>query len=104
MDGQVRGSLSDINPNDIASIEVLKDASATAIYGARASNGVILITSKRGKAGRSWPVSFLVDKGDASYSDLVNINSGKIGLIYEKGSDGGIIYTSISLKTLLKKK
>ncbi|MEO6134297.1 MAG: SusC/RagA family TonB-linked outer membrane protein [Ginsengibacter sp.] len=53
MDGQVRESLSDINPEDIASMEVLKDASATAIYGARASNGVILITSKRGKAGQS---------------------------------------------------
>ena len=53
MDGQVRGSLSDINSEDVASIEVLKDASATAIYGARASNGVILITSKRGKAGSS---------------------------------------------------
>jgi TonB-linked SusC/RagA family outer membrane protein len=53
MDGQIRGSLSDINPEEIESIEVLKDASATAIYGARASNGVILITSKRGKAGSS---------------------------------------------------
>ena len=53
MDGQVRGSLSDINSEDIASIEVLKDASATAIYGARASNGVILVTSKRGKSGTS---------------------------------------------------
>ncbi|HEY8396852.1 MAG TPA: carboxypeptidase-like regulatory domain-containing protein, partial [Flavihumibacter sp.] len=53
MDGQVRGSLSDINPEEIESMEVLKDASATAIYGARASNGVILITSKKGKAGKS---------------------------------------------------
>ncbi|MCF2499048.1 MULTISPECIES: SusC/RagA family TonB-linked outer membrane protein [Dyadobacter] len=53
VDGQVRGSLSDINPDDIESMEVLKDASATAIYGARASNGVVLITSKRGKAGSS---------------------------------------------------
>jgi TonB-linked SusC/RagA family outer membrane protein len=42
------GSLNDINPGDIESMEVLKDASATAIYGARAANGVILITSKRG--------------------------------------------------------
>ncbi|WP_294080832.1 SusC/RagA family TonB-linked outer membrane protein [Proteiniphilum sp. UBA5384] len=40
--------LSDINPNDIESIEILKDASATAIYGARGANGVILITTKRG--------------------------------------------------------
>jgi TonB-linked SusC/RagA family outer membrane protein len=53
VDGQVRGSLSDMNPDDIESMEVLKDASATAIYGARASNGVILITSKRGKSGSS---------------------------------------------------
>ncbi len=53
VDGQVRSSLSDINPEDIESMEVLKDASATAIYGARASNGVVLITSKRGKAGSS---------------------------------------------------
>lgn len=42
------GSLGDINPGDIESMEVLKDASATAIYGARAANGVVLVTSKRG--------------------------------------------------------
>lgn len=47
------GGLNEINPNDIASIEVLKDASATAIYGSRASNGVILITTKRGKSGET---------------------------------------------------
>ena len=41
VDGQVRGSLSDINPEDIESMEVLKDAGATAIYGARANNGVV---------------------------------------------------------------
>ncbi len=45
--------LSTINPNDIESVEVLKDASASAIYGSRAANGVILITTKRGKAGAS---------------------------------------------------
>ncbi|MBD2756812.1 TonB-dependent receptor [Spirosoma sp. BT704] len=43
--------LSQINPNDIESIEVLKDASSTAIYGARGANGVVLITTKRGKEG-----------------------------------------------------
>ena len=43
----------EINPNDIASMEILKDASATAIYGSRASNGVILITTKRGKSGKT---------------------------------------------------
>lgn len=43
-------ALSDLNPSDIESIEVLKDAAATAIYGSRASNGVVLITTKRGRA------------------------------------------------------
>lgn len=43
--------IADINPNDIESISVLKDASASAIYGSRATNGVVLITTKRGKAG-----------------------------------------------------
>ena len=42
------GSLADINPNDVASMEVLKDASASSIYGARAANGVILVTTKKG--------------------------------------------------------
>jgi len=53
VDGQLRGSLSDINPEDIESMDVMKDAGATAIYGARASNGVIMITTKSGKAGHS---------------------------------------------------
>ena len=45
--------LASINPSDIVSMDVLKDASATAIYGSRASNGVIMITTKRGKAGEA---------------------------------------------------
>lgn len=53
IDGQVRGGLNDVNPDDIESMEVLKDAGATAIYGARANNGVILITTKRGKEGKT---------------------------------------------------
>lgn len=51
--GSSTNSLSDINMNDIASIEILKDASSAAIYGSRASNGVVLITTKKGKAGTS---------------------------------------------------
>lgn len=46
------GSINDINPNDIANIDVLKDASATAIYGSRGSGGVIIITTKRGRPGK----------------------------------------------------
>ena len=47
------GSQSDINPHNIASIEILKDASAAAIYGSRAANGVVLITTKRGQSGKT---------------------------------------------------
>ncbi|WP_185280933.1 TonB-dependent receptor [Hymenobacter sp. NBH84] len=50
---QVTNALADINPNDIASMEILKDASAAAIYGSRAANGVVLITTKHGKSGRT---------------------------------------------------
>lgn len=53
VDGQIRGGLNDINTDDIESMEVLKDAGATAIYGARANNGVILVTTKKGKSGTS---------------------------------------------------
>lgn len=51
--GQELNPLMDINPSDIASVDVLKDASAAALYGSRASNGVILITTKKGKKGES---------------------------------------------------
>ena len=51
IDGVPGGSISDLSPNDIESIDVLKDAASSAIYGARASNGVILVTTKKGSAG-----------------------------------------------------
>ena len=47
------GTLSELNPNDVASMQVLKDASATAIYGTRGSNGVILVTMKKGALGKT---------------------------------------------------
>ncbi|HLO39376.1 MAG TPA: SusC/RagA family TonB-linked outer membrane protein, partial [Lacibacter sp.] len=53
VDGLVRAGFFEVNQEDVESIEVLKDASATAIYGARANNGVILVTTKKGKAGTS---------------------------------------------------
>lgn len=59
-------ALSNINPNDIESIEILKDASSTAIYGSRGANGVVLITTKRGKIGK--------DKIEFNYrTDVSNI-------------------------------
>ena len=52
------GGLSDISPNDIASLDILKDASATAIYGSRGANGVILITTKSGRQGQKATFSY----------------------------------------------
>lgn len=53
VDGFPTGSIETLNPNDIASMDILKDASATAIYGSRGSNGVIIINTKRGKSGKT---------------------------------------------------
>ena len=67
VDGGVKGApsfLSTINPNDIESFNILKDASSTAIYGSRASNGVILITTKKGKKG----------KPEFNFSSLVSVS------------------------------
>lgn len=65
----MRNSLNTINPNDIESFTILKDASATAIYGSRASNGVIIITTKKGVAGSKLKISY---NGKASYFTIPN--------------------------------
>ncbi|UOR06555.1 TonB-dependent receptor [Hymenobacter aerilatus] len=52
------GSIGDINPNDIQSVDILKDASATAIYGSRGANGVVLVTTKGGKMGQKPQVTY----------------------------------------------
>ncbi|PWB27622.1 SusC/RagA family TonB-linked outer membrane protein [Flavobacterium sp. HTF] len=72
-DGGTQGILNSFNPNDIESIEVLKDASSTAIYGARAANGVILITTKKGKEGEirvDYSGSYSYQKYNDSYDVL----------------------------------
>lgn len=53
IDGVITGSLAGISPNDIESINILKDASTTAIYGSQGSNGVVMVTTKKGSRGRS---------------------------------------------------
>ncbi len=58
VDGVPNGSITALSPNDIESIDVLKDAASSAIYGARASNGVILVTTKKGKSGGRIQVTF----------------------------------------------
>lgn len=69
-----RGGLSQVNPNDIESISVLKDAASTGIYGARGANGVIIITTKRGKPGKP-KITFTARGGinqAATKPDLLN--------------------------------
>ena len=69
IDGFPAGSINDVNPNDIESIEVLKDASASAIYGTRAANGVVIITTKRGSFEQ--PVQFTLN-GYTGVSNAIN--------------------------------
>lgn len=64
-----RNPLNLVNPNDIESVSVLKDASATAIYGSRASNGVIIITTKKGSSGQKLRVDYT---GNVSLSDPID--------------------------------
>src|SRR5205085_9044435 len=66
VDGVIGVDGNSINPNDIASLEVLKDASSTAIYGARGANGVILISTKRGRVGGTR----VTYDGNVNVSDL----------------------------------
>lgn len=61
--GSVQNPLSMLNPNDIESIDVLKDAAATAIYGSRATNGVVMVTTKRGKKGQRTIVNLSASYG-----------------------------------------
>ena len=81
VDGQIRSSMSDINPNDIASMEILKDAGATALYGARAANGVILISTKTGKDGNG-KVNLSVKYGLTHYSSGYDYASAEEYLYY----------------------
>lgn len=68
--------LAGIDPNDIESVEVLKDATATAIYGSRAANGVIIVTTKRGKAGQKPVFSFNYDVSIDKQNKFYKVLSG----------------------------
>ena len=76
IDGVVSNGMSNLNPNDIESVEVLKDASTTAIYGSLGSHGVIMVTTKKGKAGR--PVidfdSYAGQQWNNKRYDLMNVD------------------------------
>ncbi len=70
-----RGNIMDINPNDVKSIEILKDASAAAIYGSRGANGVILITTKQGVKG-SMRVTYDMKLASQSHTNLPRVMTG----------------------------
>ncbi|PRD49205.1 SusC/RagA family TonB-linked outer membrane protein [Sphingobacterium haloxyli] len=94
----VGGSLGDISPNDIESLDVLKDASATAIYGSRAANGVILVTTKRGKAGQvtaAYRGTATIDR----YRSLTDwMNGGQYIDRWREGLMNGGLYETVQFK------
>lgn len=69
-------SMADINPNDIASMQVLKDAAATAVYGSRGANGVILVSTNRGKVGKT-KITYSSRYGVTSATRLVDMMNGE---------------------------
>lgn len=73
IDGVPAGSLNDVNPNDIASIEILKDASSSAIYGTRAANGVVLVTTKKGSYGDQMKITANVYTGTSSVTKKLDL-------------------------------
>jgi len=90
----------DINPNDIQSMEVLKDATATAIYGARGANGVVLVTTKRGGARGKTTVTYDTYFGQSQALNKIELFNGPEFAEYvreayrsTKNSQGQIIYT-----------
>lgn len=90
-DGQRIVATNDINPNDIESIDVLKDAAATAIYGSRAANGVILITTKKGRSGQSR-ISLSAYTGIAEINKRLPLldNNQYVNLISEERVNAGL--------------
>lgn len=80
------GGLDAINPNDIQTIDVLKDASSTAIYGTRGSNGVILITTKKGKLGQKPSIAYDANVSISKLARKIDVlNAGEFMQIWDTG-------------------
>ena len=78
LDGVIySGQMTDINPNDIEQIDVLKDASSTAVYGAKASNGVVLITTKKGTSSTKPIINFSGTWGLSMVNSLPEVYEGE---------------------------
>ena len=96
----VGSSIANLNPDDIESFQILKDASATAIYGARAANGVIVITTKRGKSGRlriSYTGNYSA-KLRPTYNQFNLLNSEEEMSVYRELVDKGLIDISTAVR------
>lgn len=76
VDGVPGASLSNLNPDDIEKIDILKDASSTAIYGSRATNGVVMVTTKRGKIGKV-KIDYSGYAGYRKYTNMPDMMSGE---------------------------
>lgn len=74
--GKASSPIADINPNDIESIEVLKDAQASALYGSRGANGVVLVTTKRGKFNQKPKIQFNTSHGQSKALRLWDLATG----------------------------
>jgi TonB-linked SusC/RagA family outer membrane protein len=100
MSSPVINGLAALNPNDIESMEILKDASATSIYGARGANGVVLITTKRGKSGTDR-VSFEAYYGIQKIARTIDVmNAVQYARLYDEAGlyaaiDNGTTYTPV---------
>ncbi len=96
----VSSSIANLNPNDIESFQILKDASATAIYGARAANGVIVITTKRGRSGQlrvNYNANFSA-KLRPTYNQFDLLNSAEELSVYRELSQKGIVDISTAVR------
>ncbi|MEQ8927619.1 MAG: SusC/RagA family TonB-linked outer membrane protein [Fulvivirga sp.] len=96
----VSSSIANLNPDDIESFQILKDASATAIYGARAANGVIIITTKRGRSGE-LQVNYTGNysaKLRPTYNQFNLLNSAQEMSVYRELFDKGLIDISTSVR------
>src|SRR5204863_9414699 len=99
IDGVIGADLSLINPNDIESFDILKDASATAIYGARGGNGVIMVTTKSGQGPIHLDYSSYVGTQDATkHIDVLNAN--QFALLYMRNPTHNTSITFDTLKQL----
>ncbi len=93
-------SIANLNPNDIESFQILKDASATAIYGSRAANGVIVITTKKGKSGR-LQVSYAGNysfKLRPTYNQFSLMNSAEEISVYRELYNKGLVDITTSVR------